>query len=222
MVLRHDEGAAAGEVGLGVDVDGDGVVVVAEDGDAFGEAALDHGAAFVDDDDAGSFEPDAVDGFDGVVLAAIEVFDLIFGECDVALVGDLVAGVVDPDLDDVDLLAGEDHALVGEEADALGFGTVWVRRAWAGELVDGGEVDDDAGGCCPEEAAEMADHADVAAVEPGVAAEGFKHLVEEFSSALLLGLIGGVGGAGAGDVSGLGAQEGRGDGEQEADRDAEA
>src|SRR3984893_13901225 len=56
------EGAAAGEVGGDVDVDGDGVVVVAEDGDSFGEAGLDHGAALVDDQDAGSLEPDAIRG----------------------------------------------------------------------------------------------------------------------------------------------------------------
>src|SRR3981189_207547 len=46
--VAPQEGAAAGEMGLGVDVEGDGVVVVAEDGDSFGEAALDHGAALVD------------------------------------------------------------------------------------------------------------------------------------------------------------------------------
>ena len=44
------EGSAAREVGGDVDVDGDGVVVVAEDGDAFGEAAFDHGAAGVEND----------------------------------------------------------------------------------------------------------------------------------------------------------------------------
>ena len=70
------------------------------------------------------------------------------------------------------------------------------------------------------EAAEVADHAEVAAVEPGVAAEGFEHLVEELASALLLGLVCGVSGAGAGDVAGL-CTEGWGGGEEETDRDRE-
>jgi hypothetical protein len=122
-----------------------------------------------------------------------------------------VAGVVDPDLDDVDLLAGEDHALVGDEADALGVGAITV-----GELVDGGEVDDNAVGSALEEAAGVAVDAEVAAVEPGVAAESFEHLVEELVSALLLSLVGGVGGAGAGDVAGL-CRERRG-GDEEAER----
>ena len=165
--------------------------------------------------DAGRFEPDAIDGLDGVVLAAVVVFDLIFGESDVAFVGDLVAGVCGPDLNDVDLLAGEDHAFVGDEADALGFGAVS-----AGELMDGGEVDDDAGRGAAEEAGEMAAFLYVAAVEPGVAAEGFEHLVEEFASALLLGFTGRMGGGGAGDVAGL-SRERWSDGREEADRDAE-
>ncbi len=139
---------------------------------------------------------------------------------DVAFVGVLVAGVVGPDLDDVDLFAGEDHALVGEEADALGVGAVWIRKAWAGELVGGGEVDDDTVGGALEEAAEVADDAEVAAVEPGVAAEGFEHLVEEFAAALLLGFACGVGGGGAGDVAGLGRQ-GPGGCDEEADREKE-
>ena len=79
LVAPH-EGAAEGEVGCGVHFDGYGVVVVAEDGDLVGEAALDHGGALGDDHDVGGFEPDAVDGFDGVVAAAVEVVDLIFGE----------------------------------------------------------------------------------------------------------------------------------------------
>src|ERR1700677_1041791 len=47
------EGAAAGKVGFGVDVEGDGVVAGSEDGDPFGDAAFDHGAALIDDHDAG-------------------------------------------------------------------------------------------------------------------------------------------------------------------------
>ncbi len=49
----------------------------------------------------------------------------------------------------------------------------------------------------------MAEEADVVAVEPGVAAEGFEHLVEEFAAALLLGFAFIVDGGGAGDVAGL-------------------
>ena len=71
-----------------------------------------------------------IDGFDGVVPAAEVVFDLFLGERGVALVGDLVAGVVDPDLDDVDFFAGEDHALVGDEADAVGVGAVRRPGNW--------------------------------------------------------------------------------------------
>ena len=67
-------------MGVGVDFDGDGVVVVGEDGDLVGEAALDHGGAFGDDHDSGLVEPVVDDGFDGVVAAAEVVFDLIFGE----------------------------------------------------------------------------------------------------------------------------------------------
>jgi hypothetical protein len=66
----------------------------------------------------------------------------------------------------------------------------------------------------------VADDAEVAAVEPGVAAEGFEHLVEELAAALLLGLVGGVGGAGTGDVAGL-CPEGSGGCEEEADRENE-
>ena len=66
-----------------------------------------------------------------MILAAVEVFDLVSRECGVSFVGDLVTGVVGPDLDDVDLFAGKDHAFVGHEADALG-----LRMVCAGELAD--------------------------------------------------------------------------------------
>ena len=114
-------------MGGGVELDGDGVVVVGEDGDLFGEAALDHGGAFGDDYDSGLMEPVEDDVFDGVVAAAEVVFDLVLGERLGAFVGDFVAVAVDPDLDDVDFFAGQDHALVGDEADALGFGAAVLR-----------------------------------------------------------------------------------------------
>ncbi len=212
-LVAPEEGAAEGEVGGGVDVESDGVVVVAEDGDLVGEAALDHGGAFGDDDDAGGFEPCVVDGFDGVVAAAVEVDDLLFGELALSFVGDLVAFARGPDLDDVDLFAGEDHAFVGEEADAVGFEAVG-----GGELMRGVEVDDDAGGSAAEEACEVAALLEVFAVEPEVAAEGFEHLVEEFAAALLGGLAGDLSGGCAGDVGGLRPEGVRGD---DADRDGD-
>ena len=210
------EGAAAREVSLSVDVEGDGVVVGAKDGDAFGETALDHGAAFGDDHDAGSFEPDTVDGFDGVILAAEVVVDLILRELRVASVGDFVAGVVDPDLDDVDFFAWEDDALVGEEADAHGLGAVA-----AGELMDGVEVDDDAGWGSAEEAGDVADLADVAPVKPDVATELFQHLVEELAPALVGGYACFLLGCGAGDVAGLREESGSAGEEAECDRESE-
>ncbi len=101
------KGAAAGKVGVGVDVNDDGVIVGAEDGDALGDAALDHSAAFVDYHDAGGFEPDAEDRFDGVILTAVIVLDLFFRKIRVAFVSHFMARLVGPDLHDVDFFAGE-------------------------------------------------------------------------------------------------------------------
>ena len=60
----------------------------------------------------------------------IVVLDLVLGEGGAAFVGDLVAFVGGPDLYDVDFFAGEDHALVGDEADALCLGEVAVGKRW--------------------------------------------------------------------------------------------
>jgi hypothetical protein len=192
------EGAAEREVGGGVELEGDGVVVGAEDGDLVGQAALDHGVAVGDDYNVGGFEPGVDDGFDGVVATAVVVGDLIDGEGIFALVGDLVTAVSGPDLDYVDFFPGQDDALVGDEADALGLGAIV-----AGELADGGEVDGDAGGRAAEEAGDASVLLLVAAVQPGVAAEGFDHLVEELAAALLGGLADWLGWSGAGDLAGL-------------------
>jgi len=210
------EGAAAREVSLSVDVEGDGVVVGAKDGNAFGETALDHGAAFGDHHDAGSFEPDTVDGFDGVILASEVVVDLILRELRITSVGDFVTGVVDPDLDDVDFFAGEDDALVGEEADAHGLGAVA-----AGELMDGVEVDDDAGWGSAEEAGDVADLADVVPVKPNVTTELFEHLIEELAPALVGGYACFLLRCGAGDVAGLREESGSAGEEAECDRESE-
>jgi len=209
------EGAAEGKVGGGVHVYGDGVVVGAEDSDFFCEAAFDHGGALGDNHNVGCFEPDAVYGFDGVIAAAVEVIDLIFGELGFALVGDFVAFAGGPDLDDVDLFAGEDDALVGDETDAIGFEAIGC-----GELVYGGEVDDDAGGSAAKEAGGVATLLDVVAVEPLVTTEGQEHLVEEMTSALLRCLTSGMFRSSAGDVAGLG-PEGLGGEKAECDRDRE-
>ena len=89
-----------------------------------------------------------------------------------------MAFVVNPDLNDVDLLAGKNHALISDEADALGVGSVSLG---AGELADRGEVSDDSGGCAVEEASDVSKFAEVVAIEPDVTAEGLEHLVEEFA-----------------------------------------
>ena len=193
------EAAFEREVGVGVEFDGDCVVVVGEDGDLVGKAALDHGGAFGDDYYSGLMEPVEDDGFDGVVAAAEVVFDLIFRERLVAFVGDFVAVAVDPDLDDVDFFAREDHALVGDEADAFGVGAAVV-----GELAVAGVFDYESGGCSAEEGGGAAFDGHVFAMEPGVSSECGDHLVEEDAAALLGGLAEGLDGAGAGDAAGLG------------------
>ena len=72
-------------MGGGVEFEGDGVVVGGEDGDLVGEAALDHGGAFGDDHDVGGVDPVVDDLFDGVVVAAVEVVDLVLGEIGLCL-----------------------------------------------------------------------------------------------------------------------------------------
>ena len=198
-VVAPLEGAAEGEVGGGVEFDGDGVVVGGEDGDLVGEAALDGGVSVVEDHDVGLFEPVADDAFDGVGLAAIVVGDLVGGEWGFAFVGDLVALFIDIDLDDVDFFTGKDHAFVGDEADAFGVGLVV-----GGEASEAGVVDDESGGCSAEEGGGSSEDGGVVAVEPGVSAEGGDHLVEELASSLGLLVRGLVGGGCAGDVVGLG------------------
>ena len=208
------EAAFQGEVGVGVELDSDGVVVIGEDGDLVGETALDHGGPFGDDYDSGLVEPVEDYGFDGVVAAAKVVFDLVLGERLVAFVGDLVAVAVDPDLYDVDFFAGEDHALVGDEADAFGIGVAVLRK-----LSGAGVFDDESGGCSAEEGGGAAFDGHVFAMEPGVSAECGDHLVEEDAAALLGGFAGGLDGAGAGDVARLGVGVEGGQGESEGEKE---
>ena len=112
-----------------------------------------------------------------------------------------MALVVYPDLDDIDFFPGEDHALIGNEADALGVGAISV-----GELADTREVGDDAGGRAAEEAGDMSVLAYVLTIEPDVTSKLLEHLVEEFAAAQLGCGTGGLLGLGAGDVAGLGVE----------------
>ena len=154
--------------------DGDGVVVGGEYGDLVGQVALDHEGAFGDGDDSWLFEPVADDGIQGVVAAAEVVLGDVFGEGGAAFVGDFVAFASGVDLDDVDFFAGEEHAFVGDEADAFGWGEIA-----GGEAEVGGVVDDAAVGRAAEEGGGAAEDGHVLAIEPGVSAERGDHLVEE-------------------------------------------
>ena len=72
------EGAAEGKVGVGVELDGDGVIVSGQDGDFVGDAALNHAGAFADNHDAGGqLEPGVDDLLDAMVAAAKDVVELV-------------------------------------------------------------------------------------------------------------------------------------------------
>ena len=73
LVVTPLEGTAEGEVGVGVELDGNSVVVGSEYGDLLGHAPLDHGVALGDDHNSRLLEPEVDDRFDGVVTAAVVV-----------------------------------------------------------------------------------------------------------------------------------------------------
>jgi hypothetical protein len=130
---------------------------------------------------------------------AVELFDLLLGQSGLALVGDLVPVLVDPDVDDVGLLAGLDHASVAEELLAKGLGLAVDREA---VVVD--ELGDAGVGLAVEEGGGAALGPHGGAVEPGAAAERGDHLVDELASALVRALaVGGGGWRGAGNIGGL-------------------
>ncbi len=100
-------------------------------------------------------------------------------------------------------LTGEDHAFVGEEADALECGLGGVA-----DLAGLVEVDGGAGGCAAEEGGGAAGLDGGGAGKPGGAAECGDHEVEELASALLLGLIVGERRGGVLEVAGLSVEGG--------------
>ena len=155
-----------------------------------------------EDHDAGRVDPVLDDLLDGVGPAAVVVLDLLLGQLGLALEGDLVAVAFGPDLDDVDLLAGHDHAAVGEEADAVGFG-----QTGRGEAVDLVILDDVGVGLAVEEGGGASVELHGGAMQPGVAAKGCNHLVEQIAAAFFGGGAGGLGGRAAGNVGGLRAQK---------------
>ena len=158
----------------GVQFKGYGIVIGREDGDLVGDATLNHGGALSDDHDPGRLHPGVDDFFNRMGSAAVEVFDLFFRELGLTFKDDLVSVAVLPDLDDVDLFSGQDHAAVGEEADAVRIrGT---GRVEAPQLMVIGGVGI---GLAMEEGGSSAVRLHAGAFEPGVSAERDDHLIEQ-------------------------------------------
>lgn len=126
---------------------------------------------------------------------------LLLGELGFALVGDLEAVAVAPDVDDSGDFAGHDHSAVAEEVLAEGVGL-----AGSGEAAVVVGVVDAGVGTALEEGCGSALRAHGGAFEPGFPAEGSDHLVDE-DAAALLGVSGGLGRRGAGEFGRLRACE---------------